>query len=44
MQVVLDYAGLELQSFYAGAAVRLGSQFHRVADPLRYGYDRVVSG
>lgn len=34
-QAVLDYASLELQPFYAGAAVRLGQQFHRVADPLR---------
>ena len=35
LQAALDYAGLELQPFYAGAAVRLGPQFHRVADPLR---------
>lgn len=34
-QAALDYAALDLQPFYAGALVRYGGDFHRVADPVR---------
>ncbi len=34
-QAVLDYAALDLRSFYPGALVRHGGGFHRVADPFR---------
>jgi hypothetical protein len=43
MQAVLNYDDLELQPFYAGAAVRLGSEWHRVADPFRHPVDGVLS-
>jgi len=36
-QAALDYAALDLQPFYAGALVRFDGDFHRVADPLRWG-------
>lgn len=32
---LLDYAALELRSFYSGALVRVEGAFHRVADPSR---------
>ena len=32
---LLDYAALDLRSFYPGAMVRLGGRFHRVVDPWR---------
>jgi hypothetical protein len=35
LQSVLDYAGLDLRSFYAGALVRFQGGWHRVADPFR---------
>lgn len=35
----LDYAALDLRPFYAGALVRFGGGFHRVADPLRHPAD-----
>ena len=34
-QRILDYPALDLKSFFPGALVRLGGQFHRVADPWR---------
>ncbi len=34
-QDVLDYAALDLRSFYPGALVRHDGSFHRVADPFR---------
>lgn len=34
-QRVLDYDALNLRPFYAGALVRTGGAFHRIADPLR---------
>ncbi len=34
---VLDYEGLELKPFYAGALVRWNGAWHKVADPLRQG-------
>lgn len=42
-QAVLDYEALQLRPFYAGAAVRLGTQWHRVADPLRHPVDGLLS-
>eukprot|EP00983_Pelagomonas_calceolata_P022040 691808-Pelagomonas_calceolata.AAC.3 len=42
-QAMLDYEALELQPFYAGAAVRLGPQFHRVADPLRASRGKILT-
>ena len=43
LQAVLNYDDLELQPFYAGAAVRLGSQWHKVADPFRHPADGFMS-
>lgn len=40
---VLDYAGLDLKPFYAGAMVHYNKQFHKVADPLRHPLDGVQS-
>ena len=40
---VLDYAGLDLRPFYAGAMVHYNKQFHKVADPLRHPLDGVQS-
>ena len=42
-QEVLDYGALDLQGFYAGADVRWGGAFHRVADPLRHFVDGLLS-
>ena len=39
----LDYDALDLQSFAPGALVRLGGQFHHVADPFRSGGVRGVA-
>ena len=35
----LDYGGLSLRPFYAGALVRSGGRFHRLADPFRHPLD-----
>ena len=40
---LLDYDALRLKEFYAGASVRYGGEFHRVADPLRHPVDGVLS-
>lgn len=40
---VLNYAALNLRPFYAGALVRFGGAFHRVADPWRHPVDSVRS-
>jgi hypothetical protein len=42
-QRTLDYDALSLQPFYAGADVRFEGDFHRVADPLRWGAVQVAS-
>ncbi len=42
-QHVLDYDGLDLKPFYAGADVRFNGSFHRVADPFRHPMDGVRS-
>ncbi|KAF5837987.1 hypothetical protein DUNSADRAFT_3580, partial [Dunaliella salina] len=42
-KAILDYEALDLQPFYAGAAVRLGPQFHRVADPFRHPIDAILT-
>ena len=39
----LDYAGLDLRPFYAGALVRWAGGFHRVADPFRHPVDGIAS-
>jgi phytoene dehydrogenase-like protein len=35
----LDYEALQLRHFYAGALVRFGGEWHRVADPFRHPVD-----
>ena len=40
---VLNYAALNLRPFYAGALVRFGGAYHRVADPWRHPVDSVRS-
>jgi len=40
---VLDYAGLDLKPFYAGALVRIAGAWHRVADPFRHPIDGLLS-
>jgi len=35
-QSFLDYAALKLGAFRSGAIVRLGSKFHKLADPIRH--------
>lgn len=35
----LDYRALSLRSFYAGALVRAGGRFHKLADPFRHPLD-----
>lgn len=40
---MLDYHSLRLKPFYAGALVRSGGGWHRVADPLRHPLDGVMS-
>ncbi|QDZ24710.1 amine oxidase [Chloropicon primus] len=40
---LLDFEELKLREFYAGASVRYGGEFHRVADPLRHPVDGVLS-
>ncbi|KXZ45256.1 hypothetical protein GPECTOR_56g352 [Gonium pectorale] len=42
-QSTLDYSALQLKPFYAGALVRTGGAFHRVADPLRHLADGLAS-
>jgi len=42
-QRLLDYKQLELQPFYAGAQVRFGGAFHKLADPLRAPLDALLS-
>jgi flavin-dependent amine oxidoreductase len=40
---MLDYDALDLRSFDAGALVRIGNEFHRVADPFRSPGDALSS-
>jgi len=42
-QAVLDYEKLNLKPFYAGALVRTGGEWHKVADPLRHFVDGILS-
>ncbi|KAH7290903.1 hypothetical protein KP509_30G068700 [Ceratopteris richardii] len=42
-QRILDYDGLKLRSFYAGALVWFNGGFHKVADPLRHLTDGLLS-
>ena len=42
-KAVLDYPGLDLKPFYAGAMVHYNNKFHKVADPLRHPLDGVQS-
>ncbi|MEO6057478.1 MAG: NAD(P)/FAD-dependent oxidoreductase [Gemmatimonadales bacterium] len=39
----LDYRALDLRPFYAGALVRYGGRFHRMADPFRHPADAAGS-
>ena len=40
---MLDYSRLALSSFYAGALVRAGGRFHKVADPFRHPLDAALN-
>jgi len=40
---LLEYPALDLRPFYAGAAVRWGDAWHRVADPLRHPLDALAT-
>ena len=42
-RAVLDCAALDLRPFYAGAAVRYGGAWHRVADPVRHPLDALAT-
>ncbi len=39
----VDYAELELKSFYSGAQIRLNGQFHKLGDPTRRPADALAS-
>lgn len=40
---LLDYEALATKPFYAGALVRSGGRFHKLADPFRHPLDALVS-
>lgn len=40
---LLDYESLALKPFYAGALVRSGGRFHKLADPFRHPLDALMS-
>jgi phytoene dehydrogenase-like protein len=40
---LLDYSQLSLQPFYAGALVRAGGRFHKIADPFRHPLDAALN-
>lgn len=40
---LLDYSRLSLNPFYAGALVRAGRRFHKLADPFRHPLDAALS-
>jgi phytoene dehydrogenase-like protein len=40
---LLDYSRLSLRPFYAGALVRAGRRFHKLADPFRHPLDAALS-